>query len=99
MFRPTGAVVVSLGAGGALLITHDGATRLRAPTVRVQSRVGAGDSMVGGIVHGLLQGKSFVDAARLGIAAGSATVMSEGTQLCRREDVDRLMVELARSSR
>jgi 6-phosphofructokinase 2 len=94
----TGAVVVSLGAGGALLVTHDGATRLRAPTVRVQSRVGAGDSMVGGIVHGLLQGKSFLDAGRLGIAAGSATVMSEGTQLCRREDVERLTAELARAS-
>ncbi len=92
-----GAVVVSLGAGGALLVTRDGPTRLRAPTVRVQSRVGAGDSMVAGIVHGLLQGNTFVEATRLGIAAGSATVMSEGTQLCRREDVERLLTEMARA--
>jgi 6-phosphofructokinase 2 len=91
---PIEAVVASLGAGGALLATRENTVRFRAPTVRVQSRVGAGDSMVGGIVHGLIAGYSMVDATRLGVAAGSATVMLPGTQLCRREDVDRLFARL-----
>lgn len=90
-FGPVQAVMASLGAGGAVLATREGVYRFRAPTVRIQSRVGAGDSMVGGIVHGLMRGDSILDAARLGVAAGSGTVMMPGTQLCRRADVERLL--------
>ena len=43
-------VVVSLGAGGALLITKDQIKQLRTPMVHVRSKLGAGDSMVAGIV-------------------------------------------------
>lgn len=83
-------VVVSLGRGGALYITADRGERLIAPAVPIRSKVGAGDSMVGGITYALQQGRSLSEAVRLGIAAGSATVMNEGTELCRREDVERL---------
>ena len=51
--------------------------------------------MVGGIVMGLAQGYSFVDAARLGVATGSAAVMTPGTQLCRKEDAYRLYDEVS----
>ena len=83
-------LMVSLGAGGALLASRDGIRRLRAPTVRTRSRVGAGDSMVGGTVHGLMSGMEIEDAARLGIAAGAAAVMTPGTQLCRKNDIERI---------
>lgn len=79
--------VVSMGASGALLITLEDAVKLRPPVVPVKSKVGAGDSMVGGIVWALADGKSMLDAVRYGIAAGSATVMNSGTQLCRYDDV------------
>jgi 6-phosphofructokinase 2 len=65
-----------------------------APTVNVRSAVGAGDSMVGGIVAGLAKGWSLRDAIRYGVAAGTATVKSEGTQLCRRDDVERLFAAI-----
>ncbi len=91
-------LVVSLGAAGAALVTGDDYLHLRAPIVPIQSKVGAGDSMVGGIVMALAQGHSLLDAARFGVAAGSAAVMTPGTQLCRREDAFRLFDEIRVSS-
>jgi len=87
-------VLVSLGRGGALVVTGDGAHRLAAPQVPVRSKVGAGDSMVGGVISALLNGAPVIEAARHGVAAGAAAVMSEGTDLCRREDVERLLAEV-----
>ena len=87
-------VIVSLGAEGALLASRDGTERLSAPGVPVESRIGAGDSMVGGIVLALARGDSMREAALLGLAAGSATVMTPGTELCRPADVERLYAAL-----
>ncbi len=87
------ALVVSIGSGGAFVVQRDQpSVRLRAPTVKVRSAVGAGDSLVAGIAVGISRGEPLVEAARLGVAAGTATVLSEGTKLCRTEDVDRLLL-------
>ncbi len=91
----TDVVIVSLGAQGALLVTKDVVHRYRAPSVPVRSAVGAGDSMVGGIVLKLAQGAPIEEAARYGIAAGSAAVMTDGTQLCRKADTDRLYAQIS----
>ena len=85
-----GAVVVSLGAGGALACAADGDWRAVAPPVRVRSAVGAGDSMVAGMVVALQRGDPLAAALRWGVAAGTAAVLTEGTQLCRPDDVARL---------
>jgi 6-phosphofructokinase 2 len=86
----TEVVVVSLGAAGALFAWKEGVDRVRAPTVPIKSKVGAGDSMVGGIMTALKRGWEIPDAVRFGVAAGAAAVMTEGTELCRREDTERL---------
>jgi 6-phosphofructokinase 2 len=91
-------VVVSLGAAGALLATSDICTRIRAPSVRTVSKIGAGDSMVGGIVLALARGESIVDAVRYGVAAGAAAVTTPGTQLFERGDVERLYDKISRNS-
>jgi 6-phosphofructokinase 2 len=83
-------VVVSLGAAGALFAWKEGVERVRAPTVPIKSKVGAGDSMVGGIMTALKRGWEIPDAVRFGVAAGAAAVMTEGTELCRRDDTERL---------
>ncbi|MEM7565915.1 MAG: 1-phosphofructokinase family hexose kinase [Pseudomonadota bacterium] len=81
-------VLVSLGAGGALLAMQDGTvTRLLAPTVRPVSKVGAGDSAVAGLVLSLARGEDLATAARWAVAAGTAATLTDGTELCRREDV------------
>ncbi len=83
-------VVVSLGAGGALMVTEDGCERIRTPTVPVRSKVGAGDSMVAGITLALDRDWPLANAVKFGVACGAAAVMTPGTELCRREDAERL---------
>ncbi|MDH3294658.1 MAG: PfkB family carbohydrate kinase, partial [Acidimicrobiia bacterium] len=84
-------LVVSIGPGGAVVLTDGTVHRLRAPAVKVRSAVGAGDSMVAGIATGLNRNLELLDAVRLGVAAGTAAVLTEGTDLCAQADVDRLL--------
>lgn len=83
-------MVVSMGASGAMLITKDEVFNSPSPTVKKRSTVGAGDSMVAGIVKGLSLGFSWMDVLQYGIATGTATTMNPGTELCKKEDVERL---------
>ena len=84
-------VVLSLGAEGALLATADGCERFAAiPVETARSTVGAGDSMLAGIVLGLSRGLPLHEAVRFGMAAGAAALFGVGTELCRRADVERL---------
>jgi 6-phosphofructokinase 2 len=94
----TRAVVISMGDLGALLVTKESQIEVEAPKVRVKSRVGAGDSMVAGITLALSRGADFGQALRLGVASGTAAVMTPGTELCRREDVERLRDSLEQSA-
>ena len=87
----TQIIVVSLGRGGAMLVTRDHARRFLAPSVKLRSKVGAGDSMVGGLVKALAEGRDIDEAVRYGVAAGAAAVMTHGTELCRRDDAERLV--------
>lgn len=75
----TQAVVVSLGADGALLVTPTTSERFAAVPVRSVSGVGAGDAMVAGITVGLIRGWSLSESTRLGIAAGTAMLTTPGT--------------------
>lgn len=83
-------VVVSLGSQGAVLVTKDNYEYVPAPNVAKKSTVGAGDSMVGGMVWALSQNKSLKEVIRWGVACGSAATMNEGTQLFKFEDANRL---------
>ncbi|TCJ13292.1 1-phosphofructokinase family hexose kinase [Flaviaesturariibacter flavus] len=84
------ALIVSMGPSGALAVTSEGEWRIPAPVVRKQSTVGAGDSMIAGICHALLQGRPLPDAARFGVACGTAATMNPGSQLFKKEDAERL---------
>jgi 6-phosphofructokinase 2 len=92
-------IVVSLGAGGATVVTATEMHQLRAPTVPIRSKVGAGDTMVAGITLSLARGWSLLEAARYGVVAGSATVMTDGTQLCNYDDVERLYQQMVTESK
>jgi 6-phosphofructokinase 2 len=87
-------VVVSLGAAGAVLVSPNGIEHVRAPTVPIKSKVGAGDSMVAGIVLSLARQRPLKEAVRFGVAAGAAAVMTPGTELCHREDAERLYASM-----
>ncbi len=83
-------VVVSLGAGGAHVVTKDHAEHIPAPVVKKLSTVGAGDSMVAGMVHALVNNFNLVDVARMGVACGTAATMNPGTELFHPDDVEKL---------
>lgn len=87
-------VAVSLGGDGALLATRDGCLRIAAPQVKVKSTVGAGDSFVAGMTLGLYQGRPVEDAFSLGLATGTATVLTAGSELCHQADVERLFQQI-----
>ncbi|HEY8402460.1 MAG TPA: PfkB family carbohydrate kinase, partial [Cytophagaceae bacterium] len=83
-------LVVSLGASGAFLASKAGVYHVAAPSVAKKSTVGAGDSMVAGMVLSLSRGMSLPDTLKFGVAAGTAATMNAGTELCRLEDVEAL---------
>lgn len=83
--------VVSMGAMGAMYISAE--KTLFAPALRVETKstVGAGDAMIGGMLLGYEVEKDMAKAFRYGIAAGAASVMTEGTQLIVRSDFEKLL--------
>lgn len=71
-------VIVSRGGEGSFCVTEDKVLIGNAPKGKLISSVGAGDSMVAGILYALEKGCSIEEAYSYGIAAGSATAFSEG---------------------
>lgn len=70
-------VIVSLGKDGSVLVTENEVYIGNAPKGKLISSVGAGDSMVAGIVYGLSNNLSIVDSYKYAIASGSSTACSE----------------------
>jgi 6-phosphofructokinase 2 len=63
---------------------------MAAPAVHQKSTVGAGDSMLAGMVLSLANGKSYKEMLAYGIACGTAATMTPGSQLCKKVDVEKL---------
>lgn len=84
-------VVVSRAANGAVAVDRDGPREVQAPPVEVASNVGAGDSMLAGLLVGMAEERDLDESLRIGVAAGTAAATTPGTGLCRRTDVDALM--------
>lgn len=83
-------VVVSMGPQGAYVVTKDLKEHIPAPAVKKLSTVGAGDSMVAGMVAVLANGGDCSEMARMGVACGTAATMNPGTGLFKKHDADRL---------
>lgn len=81
-------VVVSMGADGAMMVTKNETLIICPPHVERKSTVGAGDSMVAGIVYYLWEGKTIREAVQYGVACDTAATMNTGTELCNKKDVE-----------
>ena len=92
-------VVLSLGPRGAMMATSDFTEYVVPPTVKPTSTVGAGDSMVAGIVLSLTRGEDLKTALKWGVSAGTAATMTSGSELCRREDAERIFEWLGNNSK
>lgn len=87
-------VALTLGDRGALLVTRDRVLRAPALAIKPVSIVGAGDSFLGAMIGSLAAGHGLETAFRYGVAAGSAALLMPGTELCRQEDVERLIKDV-----
>ncbi len=83
-------VLTSLGKEGLFLSTEDYKIKAIPPEIETDSTVGAGDSALAGFILSLSQGKDLKECLTVACAAGTATVLTPGTELCHREDVERL---------
>ncbi|WFE73913.1 1-phosphofructokinase family hexose kinase [Roseinatronobacter sp. S2] len=86
-------VCIAHGANGSVLAGPDLALHCRPPQVAVASKVGAGDSFTGGFTLALARGQDMAQALQAGTAAAAAAVMTQGTALCRRADVQAILPE------
>ncbi|ARE38704.1 Tagatose-6-phosphate kinase [Rhodovulum sp. P5] len=83
-------VVVARGADGSVLAADGVRLHAEAAKVPVRSKVGAGDSFVGGFTLALARDEGLERALQWGTAAASAAVMTDATALCTREDTEAL---------
>jgi 1-phosphofructokinase len=84
-------VLVTRGREGAVAVRDRTRIRGVAPRVRAVSAVGSGDALLAGVVLTLSRGGNLEDALLLGVAAGTAAVLTPGTETCRRREVDILL--------
>ncbi len=75
------AVLVSLGAAGAVLVPgHRAPVHLAAPAVRAVDTVGAGDTLNGALAAGIAQGLDAETAARRAVVAASLATTRAGAR-------------------
>jgi 1-phosphofructokinase len=93
--RGVGAVLATLGAGGAVLVTAEGAWHATPPPTTVVSTVGAGDSSLFGYLLGALRDAAPQDRLRLAVAYGSAAAALPGTTIPTPDHVRPELVDVA----
>ena len=80
-------VCVSLGEKGAVLTSSENSYFCNSPAIKVNSTVGAGDSMVAGLAYAFSQNTSPEKALKLAVACGAGTAKQAGTQLFDSKDI------------
>lgn len=85
-----GMAIISRGAAGAVLASHEGLWLGRSPDIVAKSTIGAGDSFLGGFLASLVLGREPELALRWALAAGAATATTDGTQIGRRPMIEEL---------
>jgi 1-phosphofructokinase len=83
-------VVISQGAQGVHWFNSRGAWQALPPTIDVASTVGAGDSLLAGVVHGLLSGHEDARTLRTATAIAAMAVMQIGFGIVDFDELERL---------
>ena len=84
-------VVISDGSRGLLWFSKEGTLRAVPPRMQVVSTVGAGDSLVAGLVYGLAQGLTKEETVRLATAASALAVSQVAVGFAGREQLSPMM--------
>ena len=88
-------VAVSLGNKGALITDGNSTYQALPLSLSVDSTVGAGDSMLAGLLSVLSQGGNIQDALAMGSAMASASVILPGTSLATREQAEAFLPRIS----
>ncbi|MCL2527240.1 MAG: 1-phosphofructokinase family hexose kinase [Defluviitaleaceae bacterium] len=81
-----GIICVSMGADGALLVSHGGAFFMPGLDLTVRGLQGAGDAMVAGLACGLIKNAQEPVLLQMASAAAAASIVREGSLMCTKED-------------
>ena len=84
-----GAVLLTLGAEGAVLITNEGTWRATPPPITLRSTVGAGDASLAGYLLSDLRGLEAPERLREAVAYGAAAASLNGSTMPREVDLNR----------
>lgn len=84
-------LMISLGSKGAIYISNEGIYFADALKVKVKGTVGAGDSMVAGLIYSMVNKFNAVDTLKFATACGGATVSLDGTEACTLSQVQALL--------
>jgi 1-phosphofructokinase family hexose kinase len=87
-------VVISMGKAGALLKTPEEAWLTHTPKIKEKNPIGAGDSMVGGMVWALTRGIPLKESLGWGVASGAATASLSGTEVGTRPLIEELFSQV-----
>ncbi len=87
-------VVISRGRNGIIAAAEEHLFKAVSPSVKVRSTVGAGDCTIAGLALKLAYGEPLMEACRLAVAMGTAAVLTPGTELCHRVDVESLLPQI-----
>ena len=94
-----GMICLSLGPAGALLSRQEGAFFCPAADVPVRGVIGAGDSMLAGLLLALEKGMEMGEALRFASAVAGASIQLPGTRLCFPQDVPPILAGIPPVSR
>lgn len=83
-------VVIGLGADGSVMATQNARFHASCRVDKTRSATGAGDSLMGAMVYSFAQNEPPQEALSKGVAAAAAAVMTDATELCNRDDFERL---------
>ncbi len=89
-----GLVVLSLGAGGALVSQKGERYEVRPPKIKEVNPVGSGDALVAGFAVGIERDMPLSETARLGVAAGTANALSWDIGHFTREEVEAVAAQV-----
>jgi len=87
-------MIVSLHEKGAFMVTSEGSYQAYVPKTEVKNRVGAGDSMLAGLIFSYLQEDNDLDAFKYAVAAGTASVADECIGLKNQRGIDALLSKI-----
>lgn len=87
-------ILVSMGDKGSLLITESASYQAEPIQVKVKSTVGAGDSMIAGMLYGIDHGLSTEETFAYAVACGTLAVTKEGTQSFSLEEVRDVLMKV-----